>query len=48
MNTTNLKVSNMLLEEYRAIINRSRKNEVAEPKWKEYLVVDMFGCESKV
>ena len=35
-------------EEQRAITNCSRKNEVAEPKWKEYLVVDMFGGESKV
>ena len=31
-----------------AITNHSRKNEVAEPKWKKYLVVDMFGGESKV
>ena len=28
--------------------NSSRKNEEAEPKWKQRPVVDVFGDESKV
>ena len=28
--------------------NSSRKNEEAEPKWKQHPVVDMSGSESKV
>ena len=35
-------------EEWRAITNSSRKNEVAGPKWKQHSVVDMFGGEIKV
>ena len=32
-------------EEWR---NNSRRNEEAEPKWKQCTVVDVSGCESKV
>ena len=35
-------------EEQRAITNSSRKNEEAEPKWKQHSAVDMSGGESKV
>ena len=35
-------------EEWRAITNSSRKNEAAGPKWKQPLVVDVSGGESKV
>ena len=35
-------------EEWRAITNSSRKNEAAGPKWKQCLVVDVSGDESKV
>ena len=35
-------------EEWRAITNSSRKNEVAGPKRKQHSVVDMSGGESKV
>ena len=35
-------------EEQRAIMNSSRKNEVAGPKQKQCSVVDMSGGESKV
>ena len=35
-------------EEKRAIMNSSRKNEVAGPKQKQCSVVDMSGGESKV
>ena len=35
-------------EEYRAITNSSRKNEVAGPKQKQRSVVDVSGGESKV
>ena len=28
--------------------NNSRRNEEAEPKWKQCTVVDVSGCESKV
>ena len=35
-------------EEQRALINSSRKNEVAGPKWKECLVLDVSGGERKV
>ena len=35
-------------EEWRAIINSSRKNETAGPKGKWCLVVDVPGGESKV
>ena len=34
--------------EWRAITNSSRKNEAAGPKWKQCLVVDVSGDESKV
>ena len=33
-------------EEWRAITNSSRKNEVAGRKWKQHSVVDMSGAES--
>ena len=35
-------------KEWRAVTNSSRKNEVAGPKWKWHLVVDVSGVESKV
>ena len=35
-------------EERRAIINKSRKNEVAGAKWKHCSVVDVSGGESKL
>ena len=35
-------------EEWRAITNSSRKNEVAGPKWKRHSVVDVSGDESKI
>ena len=38
----------LLGEEQRAIINSSRKNEVAGPKWKQHSAVDVSGDESKV
>ena len=34
--------------EQRSIMNSSRKNETAEPKWKRCSVVDESGCENKV
>ena len=34
-------------EDYRAIINGSRKNESTGPKWKLCSVVDVSGGESK-
>ena len=34
-------------EEWRTIINCSRKNEVAGSKWKQCSVVDVSGGESK-
>ena len=40
-------MSSMLQEEQRAITNSSRKNEVAGPKRKSHLVVDVSGGESK-
>ena len=42
------KVSSTLQEEQRAITNSSRKNEVAGPKRKWHLVVDVSGGESKL
>ena len=43
------KMSNMLPgEEQRAITISSSKNEEAGPKWKQGIVVDVFGDESKV
>jgi len=35
-------------EERRANTNSSRKNEAAEPKWKQHLVVNVSGGESKL
>ena len=35
-------------EEQKAITNSSRKNEGAEPKWKQCSVADMSGGESKI
>ena len=35
-------------KELRAIINSSRKNEVAGPNWKWHLVLDVSGVENKV
>ena len=52
MNTTPLPrsegVQYATREEYRAITNSSRKNEVAGPKQKQCSVVDVSGGESKV
>ena len=38
----------LLGEEQRAIINSSRKNEVAGPKWKQHSAANVSGGESKV
>ena len=35
-------------EEWRATMNSSRKNEKAEPKWKQHSTADVSGRESKV
>ena len=35
-------------EEWRAIMNSSKKSEVVGPKWEWHSVVDMSGDESKV
>ena len=35
-------------EEWRRTTSSPRKNEVAGPKWKQCLVVDMSGDESKI
>ena len=41
-------IQNATGEEQRAITISSSKNEEAGPKWKQGIVVDVFGDESKV
>ena len=41
-------IQNATGEEQRAITISSSKNEEAGPKWKQVIVVDVFGDESKV